>query len=216
MTLPWQSQAKTWRDALYDIAVRLSAELSGDETRAQDVGIADWGAAWPRHRLYNLLEIDRELAIWRHRWLRVAYPQLPIRCTNRCMRRSCICSAGAAEIPNNDFLLLQVELWSLQLLVDLHFLRSRSFVDPLTGMWPERVALPQRADTIAARVDGYVSLPLFKGDSKHFWSITESMCRSILPAWALQEYRSFKMMQGTRRTSISNDMGLMTDQLGFE
>ena len=184
MTIPWKSQPKTWRDRLYDLAMSFSKII------AKSLG-SDRGSS-QRETVRNLvdetLRIDAEVGMWQSSWFTKEYPQLQIRCGCRCPAAlSCICSVPASRFPNNDFALLQVECWALQLLISNTLSKSLATEDGFTKSWITQLSV--RSSHIACYMETASAFSAFGNTAQRFCGITESLCRTIFPSWTLRDYR---------------------------
>ncbi len=188
MATPWKSQPKTWRDKLYDLVVIFSeivASSPGDDRVSNPLEST-------RTKIDRALQVEAELSAWKSSWLNEAYPDHRIRCHCQSPTQfSCLCSLSASKFPTADFALLQVECWSLQLLVSTTLSRLSG---PGGADFPAWIALllPMRSSQIANHMDEASSFPAFKHTTERSSGVTEGFCRTIFPTWILREYQSIK------------------------
>lgn len=186
MTTPWTSQAKTWRDKLYDLVVVFSEIIAS----SQENGRASSPLASIRTEVDKALQVEAELSAWKSSWLNEAYPHHRIICQCQAPAQfSCLCSLPASKFPTTDFALLQVECWSLQLLISTT-LSKLSNPGADLPVWIAH--LPTRSSQIANYMDEASSFPAFKHTTERSSGVTEGFCRTIFPTWILREYRSVK------------------------
>ena len=190
MVKPWDAQARTWRDGLYDFAAQFSEVAAGElhDEFAQVSAVKDF-----TRRTQGLLSIDRDLGIWRQEWLGEEFPWLVIECASQCEPHSCICSTPAVAFPSSDFALLQVEYWSLQLLVSLEIPTLHSTHQGHDGAMNTPSLLPvflARCASIARSLEEALALPVFGQSEAHFGGLTEGLCRTIMPSWILRQWKS--------------------------
>ncbi|KAE9364996.1 hypothetical protein N431DRAFT_446708 [Stipitochalara longipes BDJ] len=186
MTTPWKSQPKTWRDKLYDLVVVFSevvASSQGNDHASNQLESI-------RTEIDKALKVEAELSAWKSSWLNEAYPSHRIRCHCQAPAQfSCLCSLSALNFPTTDFALLQVECWSLQLLISITLRKlSDSGADP--PVWIAH--LPVRSSQIANFMDEALPFPIFKYTTDRSSGITEGLCRTILATWTLREYRGIQ------------------------
>lgn len=186
MTTPWKSQPKTWRDKLYDLVVVFSEIIAS----SQGNNCASSPPESIRTEIDKALQVEVELGAWKSSWLNEAYPRHRIRCHCQSPAQfSCLCSLSALKFPSADFALLQVECWSLQLLIST----TLSKLSDLGADLPEWIThLPVRSSQIANYMDEASSFPAFKHTTERSSGVTEGFCRTIFPTWTLREYRGIK------------------------
>jgi len=185
MSNPWTSEPKTWRDRLYDLALRFS-ELTvgyGEENESSDHrGIT-------REWIGKAMDIEADLARWRFSWLNEAYRHQQINCDCQPPAPfSCICSIPGLKFPNTKFALLQLECWSLQLLISTTLNRILGPDADLTTSWIK--SLPTRSSQIASYMETASALPALRSALKASSGVTEGFCRNIFPYWILRDYQS--------------------------
>ncbi|KAF2802240.1 uncharacterized protein BDZ99DRAFT_503997 [Mytilinidion resinicola] len=185
MSSPWAAQPKTWRDKLYDLALRFSELVvnDGGVNESPDcLGIS-------QERIGEALGIEAGLARWRSLWLNEAYPHQQISCDCQSPAAfSCICSVLLLEFPSNDFALLQIECWSLQLLISTTLSRLSGPELDLTSSWIKM--LPTRSSQIASYMETASALPALRSTSHMTSGVTEGFCRNIFPYWILKKYQA--------------------------
>jgi hypothetical protein len=187
MTTPWISQPKTWRDKLYDLVVVFSeivaSSQGNDRTSSPQESV--------RTEIYKALQIEAALSVWKSSWLDEAYPRHRIRCHCQSPAEfSCLCSLSVSKFPTTDFALLQVECWSLQLLISTTLSKLS---DPGVNLPVWTAYLPVRSSQIANYMDEASSFPAFKHTTERSSGVTEGFCRTIFPTWTLREYRGIKV-----------------------
>lgn len=178
MSVPWAVHPKSWRDKLYDLSLRLSGTMA--QIRRPHAASAS--------TLEQLLRIEEDLGKWRASWLAHDYPELTVRCTCLPPRPlSCICSSWPTDCPHVDMTLLQLECWSLQLLLCAPLRESTVHHD---DAWGARVRA--RESRIASCIEATLaSTPLQRTETESpYRGMTEATCRSILATWALGEYKA--------------------------
>ena len=185
MSIPWKTQPKTWRDRLYDLAMRFSEIVASSSDNDQ--------ASGPREamntRIDKTLQIEVELSVWQSSWLKEAYPHQRVGCDCQPPAPfSCICSVPASKLPSTDFALLQVECWSLQLLISTTL--SKSLGPEPMASWIAHLHV--RSSRIARFMEAASTFPAFKHTAERSSGVTEGFCRTILPTWTLREYRGMR------------------------
>ena len=190
MQKPWTSRPRTWRDVLYDSAAQFS-EVIASESYAQIEPLSALKEF--RRRVQGLMSIQRGLGIWRQQWLGEDFPRLVVECTSQCEPHSCICSTPILAFPTSDFALLQVEYWSLQLLVSLELATVHSEYEGhdenASSLLLFSVFLG-RCAVIAGNLEAALALPVFGQSEAHFGGLTEGLCRTIMPTWILRQWKS--------------------------
>lgn len=180
MNGPWVSQHKTWRDRLHDLAIRFSAILA-DLTPQHTCDNAS-------NQILEILGLETELRSWRSSWVGEAHPGVAVRC-DCCSSApfSCICSVPVFEFPTIEFGLLQVECWTIQLLIStmLNDLAANR-ADWLTCSVPD---LALRSSKIASQMEAANNFYAANRSTDKSSGIAEDVCRMIMPLWALKEYR---------------------------
>ena len=189
MWKPWHSHARTWRDKTYDFVAWFSeiAACEQHEDAKQASPLKDF-----RRKIQVVLSIDKGLGVWRQEWLKKEHPWLRIQCTSQCKPYSCICSMPIVNFPTDEFALLQVEHWSLQLLVSLELSKmlascGRGEAAFGTSTLPTFLA---RSALIGRSIEEALLLPVFGQTEAHFDGLTEGLCRTILPSWILKQWRT--------------------------
>ena len=190
MERPWHLRTKTWRDKLFDCAARLSdiGACEGDEEGGKVSTMDD-----TERQTVAILSIEKALGIWRQEWLSTEYPGLHIQCMSECAPQSCICSAPAAALLTNDFVMLQVEYWSMQLLVSLQLVKryaKRITLDTAVATPSTPQILFARSELIAHKIEEALVLPVFGQSEAHFGGMTEGLCRTIMPSWILKQWKA--------------------------
>ncbi|KAE8440864.1 hypothetical protein EG329_006381 [Mollisiaceae sp. DMI_Dod_QoI] len=184
MTTPWNSQPKTWRDKLYDLVVVFSEIVASSKGNDPSSGPPVMS------QIDKALQVDAELSVWKSSWLNEAYPHHRIRCHCQAPAQfSCLCSFSTSKFPTTDFALLQVECWSLQLLISTTLSK---LLDPGADLPIWSAHLPIRSAQIANYMDEASSFPAFKHTTERSSGVTEGFCRTIFPTWIIREYRGIK------------------------
>jgi hypothetical protein len=199
MSIPWGSQPKTWRDKLYDLAMGFSEIVAGslenDQASSRQEAI--------RTRLDKALRIESEIDIWQSSWVNEKHPRLRTRCDCQCPAAlSCICSMPASEFPDNEFALLQVECWALQLLISTALSKLLATEADYTTSWVSHI--PLRSSQIASCLETALTLPAFTQTADRSSGVTEGFCRTIFPVWALRDHRSF--MNSNERLALESQV----------
>jgi hypothetical protein len=178
MSIPWISQAKTWRDRLYDLAIGFNEILAIESNKLETTA----------SRTDKTFRIEADVNTWKSSWLSQEYPNLRIICNcNFPTRFSCICSVPASKFPTHDFALLQVECWALQFLISTTLNRSVTAEPRFTESWV--TDLTARTQQIASHIEAASTFATSKDTGKGSSGITESLCRTIFPAWTLRDYQ---------------------------
>ena len=192
MTKPWGLQARIWRDVLYDFAAQFS-EVAATEPHDESEQVST--SKGFKRRTEGLLSIQRGLGIWREEWLGEEYPWLVIECSSQCNPHACICSTPALAFPTSDFALLQVEYWSLLLLVSLELAtlhsKCEAHSEETSTSWLLSVFL-RRCASIERNLEEALALPVFGQSEAHFGGLSEGLCRSIMPSWILRQWKSLE------------------------
>ena len=81
------------------------------------------------------------------------------------------------DFPSNDFTLLHVEYWALQLLIELVLIDYD-------------VGVSARSANITRQMTEALTLPIYQQTKDHFEGITEGLCRMVLASWVLREYKA--------------------------
>lgn len=186
MTTPWKSQQKTWRDKLYDLVVVFSEIVAS----SQGNGRASSPLESIKTDIDKALQVEAELSTWKSSWLNDAYPRHRIICHCQSPAQfSCLCSLSASKFPSADFALLQVECWSLQLLISTTLSKLSNPGADIPAWFAH---LPVRSSKIAHHMDEASSFPAFKHTTERSSGVTEGFCRTIFPTWTLRTYRGIK------------------------
>jgi hypothetical protein len=183
MTIPWKFQPKTWRDRLYDLAISFS-KVVVDYFRNDQVSSRQEKM---ETGIDKTLQIEKEISIWKSSWFSEEYSHLQLRCDCQSPAMfSCICSVPSSNLASNDFILLHVECWALQLQISNtlnKLLATESgFVPPWNGH------LLVRSLQIVGSMQAASSFSALNPTIKRCSGVTESICRSIFPNWVLKEY----------------------------
>lgn len=183
MTIPWNSQPKTWRDKLYDLAMGVSelvaSSLVHDQVSRRPESI--------RAGIDKALRIEAEISIWQSSWFKDEYPSLQVRCDcQRLAMFSCICSVPVSKFPTDDFALLQFECWALQLLISNTLRKLLAAEVESTTSWID--PLRMRSSHIASYMEAASTSPAFKNTAEQISGITEGLCRTIFPMWTIREH----------------------------
>jgi hypothetical protein len=184
MTIPWKFQPKNWRDRLYDLAMGfneiVASTLGNDKTSSRPEDVTT--------RVDKALQIESEISKWKLSWFEGEYPHLQIRCNCQSLPTfSCICSIPISRFPTNDFALLQVECWAIKLLISATLIKLVAADGDFTASWVAN--LPLRSSQIACYMEATPASPLFRRTVEQSSGINEGLCRALLPAWSLREYR---------------------------
>jgi hypothetical protein len=191
MSVPWKSQPKTWRDKLYDLAISFNeivvSSLKNDQTSNRREAIRTW--------VDQALQIEAEISTWHSSWFSEEYPHLEIECyCHSPAPFSCICSMPISKFSTNDFALLQVECWALQLLVSTTLRKLLTTETGFTASWIAHLTV--RSSQIAYLMEAAFIFSMFKQTAKPSSGVTEGICRAVFPNWALREYRGIKESNG--------------------
>jgi hypothetical protein len=188
MTIPWKFQPKTWRDRLYDLAISFSKVIVDyfrvDYLRSNQVSNR-------REKMEpgidTALQIEKEISKWKLSWFSEEYPYLQLRCNCQSPAIfSCICSGLSSNLASNDFILLQVECWALQLQISNTL--NKLLATETGFVIPWNTYLPVRSSQIVGSMEAAASFSALKPTTKRSSGVTEGICRSIFPNWVLKEY----------------------------
>lgn len=180
MVSPWVYQHKTWRDKLHDLAIRFSA-ISASLTLCR-------GSHDASNQIPGVFQIEADLGQWRSSWLKEAHTGVAIQCVCYLSTPlSCICSVPAQEFPTIEFGLLQIECWSLQLIISTAL--NDLAVNRPEWMTRDISDLPLRSSQIASQIEAANNFYAASRPTDQSSGITEDVCRMIFPLWALKEYR---------------------------
>ncbi|MCJ1310730.1 hypothetical protein MMC25_004396 [Agyrium rufum] len=216
MTKPWFSHKRTWRDKLYDATAYFCDVAAIEETGADgepDLILADCGAKCKR-KIQILLWIQEQLRTWRVDWLEHEYPNICIECSCQPERNPCICSVPVASFPTNDFALLQIEYWSMQLLLTFElaklFYEREDRAREEAGSPSTTQPFLARSARVAEHMDEALVRPIFGQSEKHFKGLTEGVCRSVMANWILRQYKSQRqqLFRASRTFAINRKMEL--------
>lgn len=188
---PWVLSEKTRRDRLHDIMASLTV-LASQHARTPSPDLpspprsrqstpstnSTSSTSGSRARLAQLEIRERELSEWASEW------------------HTSISSAdNSPSVPLDIFysslepeqIYLEVELWSVMLLLNLAFLQS---ANPVFGAEtdPSQLRRRQESAVLARRIRQALSLPVFGGEKKENGCLIEGACRSLFPAWVTTEH----------------------------
>lgn len=184
MTIPWRSQPKTWRDRLYDLIICFSEGVA----RPWESGQTSSSKEVIRTAIDEALRIEARLSMWRSSWLNETYPNLQITCNCGSLAPfSCICSVPTAKFPAIDFALLQVECWSLQLLISTRICKLLLPGIESATLWTAH--FPLRSSQIASHLEAVSTFPALRHTTERSSGVTEGFCRTILSTWTLRVYK---------------------------
>ena len=176
MSIPWSHHRKTWRDLLYDILVRIAdVSCTFRDSRLKET-TSD-------HLVDRLRQLDGQLSAWHSRWLKtLGALDEPVCSSELCEGRSCVCSVPMSHLPDDSFLLLQMECWSAQLIMDLTMFQSLAGVEPSGNSMYSPVLL-KRMRCVAQSI--MLQMPFFSLSDEPPQVMTEGRCRSVLPSCLL-------------------------------
>jgi hypothetical protein len=178
MSVPWTSEPKTWRDRLYDLAIAFNEIVTSDSDEPEAIVT----------RIDKTFQIEADINTWKSSWLSNEYPNLRTVCNCKSPTIfSCICSVPASKFPTHDFALLHVECWALQLLISTKLNKSVTTEPRFIASWV--TDLSARTQQIASHMEAAATFTTIKNTPERSSGITESLCRTIFPAWTLREYQ---------------------------
>lgn len=182
--MPWKSQPKTWRDRLYDLALNLTEIIISPLENHLALDQRDS----VRAQIDKVLHIEAGISTWRSSIFGRAYPHLLIKCDCQHLAPlSCICSVAASEFPTNEFSMLQIECWAVQLQISTVLQRLVASEGDYLAPW--KAHIPLRSSQIAFRIEAASTCPTLRQTADKTTGVTEGFCRTIFPAWVLNKYR---------------------------
>lgn len=201
MDEPWQILPRTNRDRLFDVAVSMTVLVS--KVLVCDL-ISMVTGGWTV-QVQNLAKsLTLQIDLWEGEWHRslgptslsllfefVHNPQSPPSLTPR-----------ESKPGTADIIFLQLELWSLKLLLAICASRVSMTLTPaaecshtdrqsplLTGSTVKSTQSDAHfPGAIAKKIETTLKLPVFGQNDEKITGLVEGQCRSLLPAWSLMEY----------------------------
>ena len=189
MTEPWQKNPKTRRDALFDVAAQMTGLVSIILTQNTPLTVTGTRRCNPKTR--DLAEtLDLQIGSWERTWhesLRpasfttlisfVQNPQAPLR-------------YAGLNSTTADIIFLQLELWSLKLLLAICNLHQDTSLESDASILVTKLQPPNDIlKDLSTKVETALKNPLLRQNDDRDQGIVEGQCRSLLPAWTLMEYK---------------------------
>ena len=180
---PWKTHQKDWRDLLYDVASALTRTISRQKSYPLPL----------ETYLADIIQVDKQIRIWQAAWLARILPSSNGYGHQDCAVRSYVCTLDDLACMDDHDILLQVECWAIQLLIDCEIWQvlDIDFHDDFQtpSMLFARGTEETRMTMLNDNVSYALKLPLFHCNDDPPEVITEGRCRALLPTWSVAAYK---------------------------
>ncbi|CEL08706.1 hypothetical protein ASPCAL11851 [Aspergillus calidoustus] len=187
---PWKGSRKTWRDILYDIAVRVT-EVYADFEKQPVVDHSDL--------LDQSTRLQEELHTWRATWIESEYPDLLQTWHLSKTETTPSLLPHPSLFPSNDFSYMAIDYLAFLLLVTYMaaHLHPHPHPHPCISISPPPSSSPPSSfphrtqktqgtlQSLRHTLTNILTLPCFGRAMSDIVGITEGRCHSLFPLWAL-------------------------------
>ncbi|KAH7137838.1 hypothetical protein EDB81DRAFT_801178 [Dactylonectria macrodidyma] len=187
MNEPWLNAPKTTRDRLFDIA----ALLTGPVAYALAHNRASVGAGASEDMSESLETLEASLDSWYASWHRNLLDEISATVLQFQHDPGSIDIAFDANRSELDAVFLQVEYWSLRLLLQLCSIcgaKGNLHSCPASSDYNGITSFINGCNELARKLKQGLRQPVYGQKIVRGEGITEGQCRSLLPAWALMTY----------------------------